>query len=68
MKIEVLYVGRQTGFEDLYPGPMHLVNEPSGTTKVFDSKKHKIVGIVEYARKYGIKIPAELIGLSNSKT
>ena len=42
MKIPVVYVGLQ---KTLVNGKdFHLVNEPNGSTKVYDPDKHEIVG------------------------
>lgn len=60
-KMPVLYVGLQEGFIDAGIPDFHLVDEPSGTTKKFDSDKHVIVGLAESARQRGVHIPNELI-------
>ena len=62
MRVPVLYVGLQEGFKECGFPSFHLVDEPSGSTRKFDERRHAVVGISECAKK-GVEIPDPLIAL-----
>lgn len=60
MKVPVLYIGLQAGYPDRGFPDFHLVDDPSGSSKKFDPKKHVIIGLDARAKSRGIKIPPQL--------
>jgi len=61
MRIPVLYVGFQAGDEVLKIPSFHLIDEPSGSTKVFTPERHVIIGLSFTAKEYGVEIPGGVL-------